>query len=214
MRERDCVFLVADSNMKACIEGFLGRPQFHRNLGTGPFTFESRQDLIVGDGRNDPGVYIHAHELLRPYLKSHRYAVIILDCEWDGSPGSECILRDIQNRMQSNGWTEERFAIIAIDPELEAWIWQDSPHIDAALGFKGPGKLRERLLQDGTWPAGARKPPRPKEAIDAVLRSARTPRSSSLYRKITEKVSVRSCSDPSFAVLIEALRSWFPEELR
>jgi len=33
---RDCIFLLADAEMKAAFEGFLSRPNFHLSLGTSP----------------------------------------------------------------------------------------------------------------------------------------------------------------------------------
>lgn len=208
---RDCIFLVADSNMAACIQGFLNRDQFHRSLGVEAFVFDPNEDLIVDEGGYDPGVYHRAHELLRPFLNSHRFALIILDREWEGSPGAEKIVDGIRTNMLHNGWSDGRFAVIVIDPELEAWIWQDSPHVETAFRFKGPGRLRDLLKEDGTWPEDESKPLKPKEAVETVLRRTRTPRSSAVYRRITEKVSVDSCTDPSFTRLVEALRRWFPK---
>jgi len=67
---RDCVFLVADSNMAAAFRGFFTRERFERSLGCGMFGFDPREDLIVDEAGSDPGVYGRAHELLRPYLGS------------------------------------------------------------------------------------------------------------------------------------------------
>ena len=208
---RDCVFLVADGNMAAAIQGFLDREQFHQSLGIAPFEFSRDLDLLVEPG-HDPGVYLRAHELLRPYERSHQHAVILLDAAWDGSPGAERISGDICGHMPGCGWATERFAVVVIDPELENWIWQDSPHVAAAVRHSETASLRDYLRGEGLWPEGASKPVRPKETLEAVLRRARRPRSSAVYREITQKVTTRGCQDAAFRRLVEALQQWFPPE--
>jgi hypothetical protein len=207
---KDCVFLLADRNIQATFEGFLGRPRFHYSLGTGAFDWD-RRDLIVDEG-SDPGVYRRAHETLRPFLRTHRHALIVLDEAWAGSPGAARIRHHIVSAMVKNGWDRERFEVVVIVPELESWIWQDKPDIDEALGFRGPGSLREFLQGQGIWPEGQTKPEDPKEILERILRDSRTPRSSSIYRKITSRVSVKSCTDSSFQEMLAALRNWFPPE--
>lgn len=73
---RDCIFLLADKNMEATFIGFLTRDGFHLSLGIRQFEFDPAEDLIVDESGSDPGVYTRAHEFLRPYQRTHRYAVI------------------------------------------------------------------------------------------------------------------------------------------
>jgi hypothetical protein len=47
--------------------------------------------------------------------------------------------------------------------------------------------------------------------VETVLRTVRQPRSSGLYRKLAEKVSLERCTDPAFDKLRIVLRRWFPE---
>src|SRR5262245_49080712 len=91
---RDVIFLLAGGGMEQVLQGFLGRDQFHRSLGCGKFEFDPAQDVIVAPGR-DPGVYGLAHELLRPYERSHRRAVVMVDADWDRSPGATIMRKDI-----------------------------------------------------------------------------------------------------------------------
>ena len=37
----------------------------------------------------DPGTYTTGEELLKPFQKTHRHAVLMLDAEWDGLPGAD-----------------------------------------------------------------------------------------------------------------------------
>jgi hypothetical protein len=106
---RDCVFLLADLNMKATFLGFLTRQKFYMSLGISEFDFDPDQDLIVHTGGNDPGVYNNAHNLLGFYQKSHRYAVIVLDNEWSGSPDVRNIETHISSNMIRNGWSKRLF---------------------------------------------------------------------------------------------------------
>lgn len=208
---RDCIFLLADRNMEATFSGFLGRPHFHASLQCRPFNFDPKQDVIV-DASNDSGVYTRAHELLRPFLKQHHHAVVVLDEEWEGSPGAGRIKTHISRNMIRNGWKEARFAVCVIAPELENWIWQDSPHVAAAFRHSSFRELHAWLHVRGLWTDESSKPSRPKEAIEEALRANRIPRSSTLYRQVTERVSVRGCTDPAFQELCTFLRSWFPAD--
>jgi hypothetical protein len=205
---KDCVFLVADTNMEATFRGFLERENFHLSLGVCPFDF----DVIV-ESRNDPGVYKYGHELLVPYQKTHRYAVVVLDQDWDGAPAGHKIEEEIRGNLISSGWAVEACAVIVIDPELEAWIWQDSPHLETAFRFnpaKQGASLKDWLKEKELWPEGTAKPPDPKGAVEKTLRFTRIPRSSALYKQITSRVSIRNCEDPAFLKLKETLQNWFP----
>lgn len=210
--KRPCVILVADGNMAAAFKGYFGRAQWHLSLGCASFEFNADigGDLLVDAEGNDPGVYTKGHELLRPYQRSHVRALVVLDCEWDGSPGKEVIERDITQNLIASGWDADAVKVIAIDPELENWLWQDKPQVAEALRYRGEPNLRQHLEQNGWWPQGAPKPPRPKEAAEWVLKQTRTPRSSAIYQKLAARISINGCSDPAFTDMHDQLRAWFP----
>lgn len=171
---RDCVFLVADSHMEAAFNGFLTRPQFHRSLGTNTFDFDPKQDIIQATGRNDPGVYSSAHQYLSFYQKSHRYAVIALDNQWDGSPGVEKIEQTIAHNMLCSGWDAERFSVIVIDPELESWILQDSPVLVQLfkLDIGGEPSPKSWLVKQNAWRVEEPKSADPKAALEKLLKQS------------------------------------------
>jgi len=98
-----------------------------------------------------------------------------------------------------------------IEPELEAWVWSDSPQVDEALGWSGQN-LRQWLKDKGYVQRGGQKPLRPKETMDVALRIARQPRSSSIYKTLGQRVSFTSCADPAFRLLLKTLRQWFPAQ--
>ena len=208
---RDVLFLVADKNMEAMIKGFFSRPGFHRALGCGSFVFDARQDLVVAHGLADPGLYTRANELLQPYARTHAHAVVMLDVDWDGSPGLELIKNRIDGHLARAGWPADRGCAVVIHPELENWVWQDSPHVPSALGFEHAyAELRRLLEGQGFWAPGASKPHRPKEAVEWVLRRSKTSRSSAIYQQLAAQVSTRRCNDSAFLALSGALSRWFP----
>lgn len=212
MKQRPCAILVADSNMAAAFRGFFGREGWHFSLGCAPFEFDPEigGDLIVDEGGNDPGVYTKGHELLRPYQRSHARALVVLDCEWDGSPGKAAIEQYITGNLVASGWAKNTIKVIAIEPELENWLWQDKPQVAEALRYQGQPPLRQWLEQNGWWPQDAAKPPRPKEAAEWVLKQTRQPRSSAIYQQLTARIGIDGCTDAAFASLHATLQAWFP----
>jgi hypothetical protein len=209
---RDCVFLLADKNMEAAFIGFLTRDGFHFSLEIQQFNFDPLLDIIVDEMGNDPGVYTRAHEFLRSYQRTHRHAVIVLDNAWEGSPGITAIEDNISQNMRATGWDENDFTVIAINPELEVWILQDSPVVEKAFRFQQNISLRKWLEQKRLWDASELKPADPKKAVEDTLRISRTPRSSAIYRQITSRISVKGCLDPAFQKLCTKMRQWFAIE--
>ena len=109
-----------------------------------------------------------------------------------------------------NGWGD-RAAAIVLDPELEKWVFSDSPEVDAALGWKGKNpSLRKWLESKEYLVPGQLKPARPKDAMEAALRHVRMPRSSSIYGRLAECVSIGRCTDGAFQKLKLTLQTWFP----
>jgi hypothetical protein len=203
---KDCVFVVADKEMKATFDGFFERPALQRLLQIRRFTYD-----IFSEPTKDPGVYTKAHELVRSFQKTHRHAMVVLDEEWSGSPRATKIRQHILGNIHRIGWPEDRVAVVVIVPELEAWILQDRPHFHETVKFTQPS-LRSWLATKGHWREGDIKAHAPKEAIEALCRDGRVPRSSVLYRQIASQISFQGCIDGSFLALCAQLRTWFPAE--
>ncbi|HEX5495581.1 MAG TPA: hypothetical protein VFX70_13510 [Mycobacteriales bacterium] len=203
--KRDVVFLVADAAMEQVLRGLFGREHCHRSLGCRPFSFVAGEDVVVAPG-SDPGVYRLAADLLRHYERSHQFAVVMLDADWGGSPGAALIRERITKSLV--GRWQERFAVIVIEPELEAWVWQDNPHVATAL--KCPKNFRNILRASGHWPDGVAKPADPKAALTHLRRHHGADRSNAALGRLAGTVSVRHCTDPAFGALRNALRNWLP----
>lgn len=206
---RELIILVADGTMRAVFAAFFER-QFHRSLDCAPFDFNPRLDLFNNPLEKDGGVYRRCHEILRPYLKTHRRALVVLDQQFGAERPAEEVRVEIEQRLNANGW-QERAAAAVIAPELEVLLWQDNVNVERALCHSGPS-LRQLLAQDGRWPEGASKPPAPKELIQALIRTNGAGVPMAVYGKIAGAVSTVGCVDPAFQCIRKALRAWFPAE--
>jgi len=212
---RDCLFLVADKNMEGVLKGFLSKPDFHLALGCASFVFDPKQDLVVAHGQNDPGLYTRANALLQPFVHTHKHAVVIVDAAWEGSPGYEAILQRVREHIINAGWDDGAGCAVVIVPELENWVWQDSPQVCTHLGYSGCfQQLRTELESLGFWNTGEPKPHQPKEAVEQTLKQARKPRSSAIYQSLAAQVSLKRCTDSALNSLLESVRRWFPRDIK
>lgn len=199
--KRDLVVLAADGHQEMVLKVLLARRR--ESLGLRPVT----ADIFVHQG-SDPGVYRQAHEFLRPFLRTYHYALVVLDVRFPGSPNSaDGIVEEIHRRLVASGW-QGRAQVIAIDPELEAWVWSDSPHVEYVLG-KTHEQIRRLAEEQGWWLPDAVKPVEPKKLLLAVLREKRRPPSSAVFGDLASQVSLKRCSDGSFTRLRETLQTWF-----
>lgn len=199
----DLVALVADKSIEQAIAGLLGR---HESLRVRPI----RHRILIHPQR-DPGCYHTGHEILRPFASSATNALVVLDRSWEGAPSSDptALASDIEQALAA-AWGD-RARCIVIDPEVEAWIWSDSPHVSEVLGWRGdlPG-LRVWLEEQGYWDKHRDKPEDPKTAFRAAIRQARIPPSSAMFAELAGRVGLNRCSDPAFTRLLTCLREWFP----
>jgi hypothetical protein len=172
----DFVALVPDKNTKSSFEALLSRPVA---LGIRELNFR-----VIPHPNRDAGVFKSCHEFLRPFLRLASRALVVFDREGCGreQDSRETLESRVEANLARNGWVD-RSAAVAIDPELEAWVWADSPQVEAILGWKKDrAELKKWLVDRGYWNPEGSKPRRPKEAVEALLHFARKPRSSALYQ--------------------------------
>nr|BAL53120.1 hypothetical conserved protein [uncultured Gammaproteobacteria bacterium] len=155
----DLICLVADKNMEAAMVELLKRPAA---LGIRQIAVE-----VVVHPRRDPGVFREGIEFLRPLRDKYGHGLLLLDAAWEGAP------QDVQGQLDQAlvkaGLSHWARAIV-IAPELEAWVWSNSPHVDEALGWSGrQPSLRVWLKQKGLWAANEPKPKNPKAAVKSAL---------------------------------------------
>lgn len=215
---RDVVFLVADGEMQATVEGFFENPAFDTRLQCGRFEFDTKQDLIKHPGK-DPGVYQNGHYLLQRFIDSHRYAVVMVDFAFNDNLRTmdyQQFCENINANMRTAGWPDDRFFVMAINPELEVLMWQaDTSRIEHIFDYprdRGAGTLKAWLQARDLWDADALKPADPKAAIDAVRDQSwgRKKTHSQLFKRIAKEVSFRGCTDESFNGLLQQIQAWYP----
>jgi hypothetical protein len=204
--KRDLLVLVADRNMEMAVRGVLARS---KSLGIRQVTADVRRHPEHDCGCRQSGV-----EFLTVFIGQYGHALLVFDregCGQDEDP-AEDIESELEGALKKAGW-EDRAAVIVPDPELEVWVWGDSPHVERELGWSGrQPTLREWLYEKGFLGAGQIKPARPKEAMEAALREVGKSRSSALFATLAERVSLKKCDDRAFLKLRTTLGNWFSAE--
>lgn len=203
---KDLIVLVADRNMKYAVNGLLSRPKALRIR-------EIIFDVYVNQWR-DSGCLLHGCDFLRPFANQFNYALVILDHEGCGQEQKARteLEKNIETQLAASGWAE-RAAAIVIAPELENWVWSDSPHVASVLGWEGKNPdLRSWLTTQGFLNDSQGKPVPPKKAMEDALKKVQKARSSALFLQLAQKVSIDRCADPAFIKLRTILASWFPQK--
>jgi hypothetical protein len=201
----DLVVVVPDKDTEQAFKGLLQR---HQSLGIRPV----RYDVIVHPNK-DPGCYKSGDQLAAAFRHEAMHALVVFDLAWEGAPSLDptVLEHEVEARLQPL-WAD-RARCVVIDPELEAWVWSDSPHVENVLGWRGRApSLRAWLQQEGLWPEGQPKPPDPERAFRRAVRVVSLPPSASLFRQLAETVGLRRCNDPSFGKVAGILQGWFRQE--
>jgi hypothetical protein len=165
---RDVIFHLADKHMEEGLRSFFARDNWHHALGCERFLVdpESQSDIFRVPGHTDCGIWKHAHENLQLFREQYRYAVIVLDAEFDPYPGASVLQEDISKGMIASGWDEDRFSVVVIQPELEAWLWAPNQNVALAFGHENFDGLRGLLEAQNLWNPGDPKPHDLKRARD------------------------------------------------
>ena len=202
-RPERLVVLVADRDIEEALTVVLGRP---RSLGIRPVPFECQRRP-----NRDGGCRANAAEFLRPFQNRFSHALVVVDREGCGSLETrEAIEQSVEVELERNGW--KAFGkVIVIDPELERWLWSDSPAVLKGLGWnRGYADLRAWPEEEGVWDHSSAKPRKPKAALNLTLRRRRRRRSARVYGALADQVSLVQCKDPAFGKLRTILQAWFP----
>lgn len=159
---KDLVVLAADGQIEFAVKGLLARNQ---SIGFREISF----DIFVHPER-DPGCLLRCHHL-RPFSRQYEYALVMFDREGCGKEESprELLEIEIEKRLFDSGW-DNRAVVIILDPELEIWVWSDSPEVASVLGWVGKyPQLSVWLQEEGYLGEHIRKPKRPKEAMEEAF---------------------------------------------
>ncbi len=202
----DLVVLVPDKQMEATLRALLLRP---KSLAIRQLRFE-----ILVHPRRDPGCRGESAPLLSIYQSFTKFALVLFDREGCGEDhlSRESLEAKVGAELAASGWSN-RAAVIVIDPELESWVWSDSPVVDEVIGWSGnKPSLREWLVDRGHLVKGEVKPARPKESLEAAIRQSRKRLSASLFAELAKRVGLSRCSDSAFQKFKVTLATWFPTD--
>lgn len=195
---KDLIVLVADSQMRAATEKLLAR---EHALGIATPSFE-----IFVHPERDAGVFGKCQDFLRSFQQSFRFALVMFDREGCGSnEAAKQIQQIVKKRLDESGWIE-RNQVVVIDPELEIWVWADSPNVSKSLGLSD--KQLQEILAKYERNENL-KPKDPKAAMEDALKKSHLPRSSAIYANLASIVTLRNCRDKSFSDFKSALVKWF-----
>jgi hypothetical protein len=238
---RPLLILTADYECVATLRGFFERRDFHKKLGCGPIQlggifFDSERDIRVHPG-HDSGVSKDPQLVLLPERNRYDKALVILDQAWSGAPDADEIVANIETIAEHEArWQRERFEVILIQPELEAWIWQRNIHVCEAFEFSGSENelwdllsLRSLELDSRSkkhvfvpvdtlaalapaWSLQDPKPTNPKGVVEALTRHCGSGPASGVFNEIARTIGVRNCVDKSFHKMRDALCRWFPSQ--
>lgn len=199
----DLIALVADKNMEFALRGVLSR---HQALEIRPLIFQ-----VKVHAGHDGGVRKTGVDILRLEQAAQNY-LLMLDYEGSGAGDSSPLelegKMDLELQLKLNA--KDRSKAIVIDPECDVWMWGSDNSLAEILNWEHALCIRDWLRAQGFDFRDTGKPMRPKEALEAVFRQVGMPRSSALYRAIASRVSLRNCTDLSFARLRSVLQDWFP----
>jgi hypothetical protein len=198
---KDLVVMVADKNAQFALRGALNRPEA---LGIRRIQFEFR----VHPGR-DGGARKSGPEMLALERGRFKHGLLVMDFEGSGTScdNAEELEAELDARLQPH-WTDRAKAIV-IEPEVDAWMWGSNNALRESFRWEGRRRIRDWLRDQGYQFSDQEKPERPKEALEAVLRYCKLPRSSALYQEIASKLSLPRCVDPAFQRLRSQLIRWF-----
>lgn len=208
---KDLVLLIADLDAENALRGILQR---WKALGIRKLV-EGRQFDILRHPQRDPGCRCNAEGFLEGFVRSHRHALVVFDyhgCGVEHLQPAANIEADLERRLAAVGWVD-RCAVVVIEPELEAWVWSDSSHVDSELGWNGHRPpLRLWLEESRLLTRGASKPIDPKTAMLRVMREANKPPSPRIFSRLAETVSLSRCQDRAFLKLKSTIQNWFNEQ--
>jgi hypothetical protein len=92
---RELIVLVADGTMAAVLRAFFER-EFHHALGCAAFDFDPASDIFNNPLEKDGGVHRRCHEILRPYLNTHRRALVVMDQQFGAERPADEVRGDIE----------------------------------------------------------------------------------------------------------------------
>ena len=201
--------LAADSQMRSTIETLLKHRRQSLNLSA---TFVAD---VLSHPNQDPGCRTDAGSMVDPRRGNYEKAMVIFDFDGCGETRLSASELEIQleSQFENQGWAQDQIAFIAVDPELEVWLFGGSfRHIERSTSWSQSESLKDWLLERGHLHPEYVKPPDPKTAMEAVLYRQKMPRSARLYEDLARNVGLARCQDRAFQKFRSTLQRWFPAQ--
>jgi hypothetical protein len=200
---KDLIVLVADLDTEIAFREILQRTEA---LGIRKIDATFRRH----PGR-DSSCLLDAHEFLRSFHNQFLRCLVAFDKDGCGqeTQSREQLENRVESLLEINGW-RQRSAALVLDPELEVWVWSESPHVSKALGFSNLNETKRFLQEKGFDLDQRSKPLRPKEAMREALKKNQKRPSAAIFGQLAKAVSLRNCQDPAFEKLKRVLGEWFP----
>ena len=201
---KDLIVLAADSTIKLVAQALFQR---HMALGIRRITFDA-----FAHPKWDPGCLGGGAAFLRPLVTEYTHAMVIFDRHGCGheDQSRESLELQLEGQLRQVGWSDNA-GVVVIDPELENWVWSDSPRVADQLGWGAAARqLRAWLLAEGLLQPGQVKPSEPKEAMKKATQKVGMQFSKAIHQSLAASVSFKRCVDPAFTKLKTLLQTWFP----
>lgn len=164
-----------------------------------------------------------AVELLRPYKASCSHALLVRDLHGSGweDRGAMRLESHLRAELAASGWATERCDALVVEPEVEAWLRFDSPHLQKLIKERARRRKSETellfrdVVQDSVANHGGGvnsigKPHQPKEVFEDLLFHFGIQRSNALYENLAAAEGLKGCKVASFQRLVSLLKNWFP----
>ena len=124
---KDLVILAADKDLEHALKGLLARPP--------PLGIRAVEADIFVEPQHDPACARYGVEFISNFSRQYRHGLLMFDHKGSGMETTDprALQESLNERLAQSAW-EERAKVIVLAPELEAWVWNDSPHIDEVAG--------------------------------------------------------------------------------
>lgn len=209
--DMDLIILCPDGAWPQALRAILQRPE---SLKIRQVDFECLTDPLRDSSPQ-------AVELLRQYVKSSRYALVVRDFHGSGweEKGMEALHGRLVKGLTDSGWNVGSAEVLIAEPELECWLRLESEHLQALLQSRarrnreGLSRWKEQVQEGYALYGGLNaqgKAIQPKEVFHHVLRHYGIPPSNALFDHLAKKESLHRCVVPSFVRFVKLMQQWFP----
>ncbi|MBF0401798.1 MAG: hypothetical protein HQL90_13655 [Magnetococcales bacterium] len=206
---KDLLVYTADADAQAVMSEVLIR---HQSLGIRAISCEV--DRHTG---RDSGMLATGPELVQFKKNEFRRVLLLWDHHGSGKEGQSCekTQQELVFRLEKYTWTNNNMAI-AILPELESWLWHSPDALLQHLQISEfdmaswQTEFTKRTAKDEDVASICREQPKEMFEYLVVKKERRKPRPSD-FKAIARIASLDKWQQsPSFRMIVEGLKRWFP----